>query len=1394
MKPWRLNPTARACAAMLARGTVLAALAAPGHSQAAGACSAYMGQVVVNEWRVGASNASDAKNQVEFFNSGNVAPAVWQTWSTQVWFKDGATSATRKGTYPLSTGHTANGQFIYNNTAKYFSQNKDAKKVDIALLDANGDFIAYLAIEGTAQTVPACFGATTTVQAATNKDEAGRIMRTTDGGAWPAALTKTSVHTIGRTNACSASGDIVINHEVNYAKPVQASTTVTYTTTAFNNACSTKVSGAEVTVTNLSTTNFSARTIAVSGGCGSAAGTGSIDWDIGDLAAGETCTLTFTGKSSNLGALTSVATATKPTTGLINTGDDNDSASITTDQYNYIGFDRATDTATEGTDTAGSAVVVINVPSTQATTVNYTVGGTAGSVDHNATSGSVVIAAGESNASINFTITNDSLRETTKSIVFTITSVTSTDAAVKRGTAGTGDILSTTVTLFDDDASAQLIARYDLEEGSWSGTAGELKDTAGYSGGPFNGKAKGSPLPSTATAGPARPGSTGSCRYASLLGPAANGSAFIVSGLPVSTSSGAQTTVSFWMYWNGAGTVMPLGWLDQNLFFYIGAFGFNSNNADVYGASDSGLVNVWRHVVAVFTNGSFTANMLYIDGVEQTLTQRVGTPILTRATVDTTMHFGGFGRNSDYRLVGGFDQLRVYNGAVSASDVATLFAEARACLPTVDHYELSTPSAAVSCLSSTVTVTACADTSSPCTNAAATINGQTATLATSNGTLGSATLTFNGSGVATTTLNWAAAPNGGTAAVTLSAEQTTASSPRKCCPNGSACSVANSCSTAYSTAGFIVAAAAGGAATTVPSQVAGTASAGYFLRAVQTSTSTKACEAAITGVGNVNWSYQCNNPSTCSASNLMTLTGNAATTIARNNHGSTASSTAVAMTFDANGNAPFSFNYADVGQVTLNAGRPAGGSLLTALSGATNAFVVRPGGFAISNLQQTAAPQLANPVAANAAGAKFVKAGEAFSATVTARTSGGATAPNYGRETAPEGVLLTHALVLPAGGAAGTLSNATIAGGSFTSGVATVTNLAFSEVGIISLTPRVGDGSYLGAGDTTGTTTGNIGRFFPAQFALSAGSVTHRLGLGCAPASAFSYLGENFRLALTLTAQNTAGATTTNYTSTFAKLDPTTATWNLAGRDATTVFTVASARLSLGSATGSFNLGVASGITLTANAARAAAPDGPFSANFGVAPVDSDGVAMAAFNTASISGGGNDRALVASVPLRFGRLRLGNAAGAADRVLALPVAAQSWNGSAFDTNTLDSCTAVATTAMNFGNLRGTLTTADTAASGSVVLTSGAGTLRLAAPGGGRSGTYDVALSLGSSATDASCLQSWTPAVGDVATAGANLAYLRGNHCASTYSNDPAARATFGRPRGVDSLVYRRENF
>ncbi len=835
----------------------------------------------------------------------------------------------------------------------------------------------------------------------------------------------------------------------------------------------------------------------------------------------------------------------------------------------------------------------------------------------------------------------------------------------------------------------------------------------------------------------------------------------------------------------------------------------NSSGALVFGVSDSAGVLVtattaglgiaagtWTHVAVTWRLASGTNQStlrIYVNG-----SLRASASGTTNGNLDPSLGALFVGDNRGSTLATGttgnsangrIDEVRVYNYELTTIAITAAMAATHTCPPPLDHYELSLPTSSIACLPTMVTVTACTDSSSPCTNPAIAVTGQTATLAASGGSLATTTVVFDATGVARTTLNHASAGEGTAVSITLSGEQTAAPSPRRCCPDGASCVAANSCSTTFATAGFVVAASAGGAATTVPTQTAGTTSASHVLRAVKTNSSTKACEAALVGPNSVDWANQCLDPTTCSSGNRMTVTGSAASAIASNPATGISATSPVAMMFDANGNAPFTLAYADVGQVRLRASRTVDGAPLI---GFTNAFVVKPAAFTIGAISQTASPNLANPAAASAAGAAFVRAGEAFGARVSAVSSTGVVTPNFGREVTPQGVALAHALVSPAGGAAGALSNASITGASFSAGIATVTGLAFSEVGIISLNPNLASGNYLGAGHVTGTSSGNVGRFVPARFLLSGMSVTQRVQAACSPASGFTYLGENFRLGFTLEAQNTAGTTTRNYQGAFARFDPTSASaFALAGRDGTTVFDAAGGRLSLGGSSGAWSNGVANAITLTANAGRATSPDGPFSAAFGIAPTDSDGVALAGFDMASSAGGANDRATVAAVPLRYGRLRLANALGPPSRTLALPVIAQHWNGSAFDTNTLDSCTVVPASVVAFGNLRRTLTTADLTVSAAVALSAGAGRLTLGPPGGGRYGSVDLALSLGSGSADASCLQPWTPA--RAATAGANLGFLRGAWCGSS-DKDPAARATWGVYGGSDDKLYMREDY
>ena len=950
-------------------------------------------------------------------------------------------------------------------------------------------------------------------------------------------------------------------------------------------------------------------------------------------------------------------------------------------------------------------------------------------------------------------------------------------------------------------AAAARVAEYRFDEWAYSGRVGEVADTSG------NGR-------NGVRVGSATSNASGVvCRRLDVAADTTTASNGADTLLDLGGAVGRTGSIGFWFRSNVAWTSSTAAMLvdasgSSTRPFYLMRNGGGSLRFALTDSAGTALTattsarsitaGTWTHVAATWRlrSGSNQSTLrIYVNGslaatASGTTNGSLDPSLATLFVGDnrTTSTPSGATANS---ANGAFDELRVDNFEATTADIAGDMATTHACLPPIDHYELSVASSSIACLGTTVTVKACADSSSPCTNPSTSLVGQTATVTSSAGALDTTTVVFDTAGTATTTLRHLAATDGTAVTVTLSGEQTAAPQPRQCCPDGANCSVANSCTTTFATAGFIVAAAANGAATTVPAQTAGTASASFALRAVKTNTTTRACEAALVGATTVDWAAQCHDPSTCSSGNRMTITGSTATAVASNPSSGVTATTPVAMLFDANGNAPFTLNYADAGLVGLRMSKTVSGAPLV---GSTNAFVVRPFGFTISGIRQTASPGLVNPGANGTGGAKFVAAGEAFTATVTAVTSSGAATPNFGREAAPEGVVLAPTLVAPSSGTLGTLANATIAGSSFNAGVATAQSLSYSEVGIATIAASVADGNYLGAGNVSGAASGNIGRFVPARFALSAGTVTHRAALSCSPASSFTYLGENFALRFTLEAQNAAGAVTRNYRAGYAKFDPTVAgAYALSGRDGATVFDTAGARLSLGTATGAWSNGVATGITLTASAARAASPDGPFNAAFGIAPVDSDGVALAAFDIASTAGGTNDRATVATVPLRHGRLRLSNAVAVPQRGLSLPLVVQAWNGSAFDVNTLDSCTRVDTTAFSVGNLRRTLTAADVnAGSGSITLVGGAGRVDLSAPAAGRHGSADIALSLGSAAADASCLQPWTAE--RAATTGANLAYLRGAWCGSSTDKDPSARATWGVYGGSDDKLYSREDY
>ena len=148
-----------------------------------------------------------------------------------------------------------------------------------------------------------------------------------------------------------------------------------------------------------------------------------------------------------------------------------------------------------------------------------------------------------------------------------------------------------------------------------------------------------------------------------------------LSNLPVNTASGGKNTVVFWMYWTGGDSQMPFGWQQAyDLYFASGSFGFNTGEGNVLGISSSGLANQWVHVAAVFYNGvpSPSTVALYINGVSQTLTQRVGSTTQSRSATSSAQ-ISGWAYGSGYYFGGIIDDFRIYNRELSADEVKLLY-------------------------------------------------------------------------------------------------------------------------------------------------------------------------------------------------------------------------------------------------------------------------------------------------------------------------------------------------------------------------------------------------------------------------------------------------------------------------------------------------------------------------------------------------------------------------------------------------------------------------------------------------------------------------------------------------------------------------------------------------
>ena len=568
----------------------------------------------------------------------------------------------------------------------------------------------------------------------------------------------------------------------------------------------------------------------------------------------------------------------------------------------------------------------------------------------------------------------------------------------------------------------------------------------------------------------------------------------------------------------------------------------------------------------------------------------------------------------------------------------------------------------------------------------------------------------------------------GSVTASLSALSATPSgSPQVYCGMGAAASSTGSC--AYSTAGAALLLSA-------PSHVSESSST-LTVSAVRSSDSaTGVCVPAFQST-NKSVTLKCayGNPSTGSlpvrvGGSALNATANAASSC-------DGAGRSVSLSFNAAGTATATLQYADVGQVSVSGnytGPDPGSEAGLSMTGSTS-FVVHPSSLDVSGVSTP------------------IKAGTTFGATVTARNSANNAVPNFGKESPAATVTLSFAKTKPTGGNVGTFTGAVL--NSFSGGVASTPSnappLSWTEVGHGDLTATLTGGSYLGVSKAlTGSTS--IGPFIPHHFTL----------VGANACGDFTFSGQPF--GVTVTAFNAANAVTLNFDGT-GSLTPAQAsdvTLTVLSNGAGTAgssgnFTVGAARFSLGVAT---------------VAASSTSPKFTFTDKLG-APTT---IGLRATGSNGISSNGYQEGQIA---LRSGRLKVFNKFGSEQQPLEVDVQSQYWTGRAWVINAKDSCTTVPKEAMalsGYQDNRGAATTAwSTAPKYPLSIAVGKGKIIFLAPSPTKSGSVDLALNLGNTGVDQSCL-SVHPG-----TTAASRDWLRGQNgsCAATHDRDPSARLTFG---------------
>ncbi len=382
------------------------------------------------------------------------------------------------------------------------------------------------------------------------------------------------------------------------------------------------------------------------------------------------------------------------------------------------------------------------------------------------------------------------------------------------------------------------------------------------------------------------------------------------------------------------------------------------------------------------------------------------------------------------------------------------------------------------------------------------------------------------------------------------------------------------------------------------------------------------------------------------------------------------------LSFDAKGEATLTVNYPDAGQMRLNARHDGSGETAGLVMTGSDLFVSRPAGLCIG-LPQGACP------AGDASCPVFKKTGEDFQLNIgavawqfdgdTDYCSGNLATPNF----ALANIALGSELVAPKPGEGAVVGTSSYDHSNQKDSNLNSVGQSVNEVGVFRMTATPPTLGYFGYTIPAASSV-PVGRFVPWDFNLMSSDVVPSCEDMTAPERDFTYMSQPFGIELEVVARNMAGGQTQNYTGLFAKGEAYITTAN--NKDGNSL----SSRLRSLQPLPWLNGRAA--FTGTSEFVRLSdtQPDGPYKLLlFGLYMRDNDGdnslIASPNFNDAVVgdcSGSGCNARLLDSVPMQayFGRLLASTRQGVASAPLALPLQVQYFEGGGWKINQADVCT------------------------------------------------------------------------------------------------------------------------